>query len=805
MSCAIIKVIDWGGVCMIAEVVVDIKNKAVNKVFDYIVPEELSHLIQPGVRVLVPFGPRTIMGFVISLKESTNLQKLRPIKELIDVVPVLNNELRELGISLSEETGSTMIQCFEAMIPNAMRVKYKKKLVCLNESLPSSLASLFQHSSMIDYEQIPTNLLKEVKQAIERKEVELVYEVKDKLGKKMIKYVALVNSNVDLTPFKRATKQKQVIEYLMKQSKPILKSTLMEELQLTHSIVKTLVDKKVIEEIEVEAYRDPYADVVHSQSKALQLNEEQQVAVTTVAHACQENAHDIFLLHGITGSGKTEVYLQMIENVLAEGKQAIMLVPEIALTPQIAGRFKSRFQNKVAVLHSALSMGEKYDEWRKILKQEVQIVVGARSAIFAPFKEVGIIIIDEEHEATYKQEEAPRYHAIEVAKQRAITHRCPVVLGSATPSLESFARAQKGVYRLLTLSKRAVSTATLPTVKLIDMREQTAVSNQMILSDELQESIANRLERQEQVVLLLNRRGYSNFMQCRECGEVVNCPNCDVSLTYHKPNQKLKCHYCGFESFILKRCPSCQSEELRFFGLGTQKVEEYLQSQFPSARIMRMDVDTTSRKGSHQELIAAFERKEADILIGTQMVGKGLDFPDVTLVGVLAADLMLHLSDFKAAERTFQLLTQVAGRAGRHELEGEVLIQTYSPEHYVMKCVVEQNYYKFYAEEMKMRRRFGYPPYYYLASVMMSSEDYNDLIRACDKVNQYLRNQLGHSCLIIGPTMPYVGRINQRFRMYFMIKYKQEPRLRAILAQLLSYFQEGAVSLSLDYYPNQFN
>lgn len=805
MSCAIIKVIDWGGVCMIAEVVVDIKNKAVNKVFDYIVPEELSHLIQPGVRVLVPFGPRTIMGFVISLKESTNLQKLRPIKELIDVVPVLNNELRELGISLSEETGSTMIQCFEAMIPNAMRAKYKKKLVCLNESLPSSLASLFQHSSMIDYEQIPTNLLKEVKQAIERKEVELVYEVKDKLGKKMIKYVALVNSNVDLTPFKRATKQKQVIEYLMKQSKPILKSTLMEELQLTHSIVKTLVDKKVIEEIEVEAYRDPYADVVHSQSKALQLNEEQQVAVTTVAHACQENAHDIFLLHGITGSGKTEVYLQMIENVLAEGKQAIMLVPEIALTPQIAGRFKSRFQNKVAVLHSALSMGEKYDEWRKILKQEVQIVVGARSAIFAPFKEVGIIIIDEEHEATYKQEEAPRYHAIEVAKQRAITHRCPVVLGSATPSLESFARAQKGVYRLLTLSKRAVSTATLPTVKLIDMREQTAVSDQMILSDELQESIANRLERQEQVVLLLNRRGYSNFMQCRECGEVVNCPNCDVSLTYHKPNQKLKCHYCGFESFILKRCPSCQSEELRFFGLGTQKVEEYLQSQFPSARIMRMDVDTTSRKGSHQELIAAFERKEADILIGTQMVGKGLDFPDVTLVGVLAADLMLHLSDFKAAERTFQLLTQVAGRAGRHELEGEVLIQTYSPEHYVMKCVVEQNYYKFYAEEMKMRRRFGYPPYYYLASVMMSSEDYNDLIRACDKVNQYLRNQLGHSCLIIGPTMPYVGRINQRFRMYFMIKYKQEPRLRAILAQLLSYFQEGAVSLSLDYYPNQFN
>ena len=790
---------------MIAEVVVDIKNKAVNKVFDYIVPEELSHLIQPGVRVLVPFGPRTIMGFVISLKESTNLQKLRPLKELIDVVPVLNDELRELGMSLSEETGSTMIQCFEAMIPNAMRAKYKKRLVRLNENLPSALNTLFLHSTSIDYEQIPSSLLKEVKQAIERKEVELVYEVKDKLGKKLIKYLALVDPNIDLTPFKRAMKQKQVIEYLMKASKPILKSTLMEELQVTHAMIKTLVDKKVIQEIEVEAYRDPYADTVHSQTKALHLNQEQQVAVTTVAHACQAKAHDVFLLHGITGSGKTEVYLQMIENVLAQGKQAIMLVPEIALTPQIASRFKSRFQNKVAVLHSALSMGEKYDEWRKILKQEVQIVVGARSAIFAPFKDIGIIIIDEEHEATYKQEEAPRYHAIEVAKRRAITHRCPVVLGSATPSLESFARAQKGVYRLLTLSKRAVATAKLPTVKLIDMREHSAVSDQMILSNELKEAIAERLKRQEQVVLLLNRRGYSNFMQCRECGEVVNCPNCDVSLTYHKPNQKLKCHYCGFEHFILKRCPSCQSEELRFFGLGTQKVEEYLQSEFEEARIMRMDVDTTSKKGSHQELIAAFERKEADILIGTQMVGKGLDFPDVTLVGVLAADLMLHLSDFKAAERTFQLLTQVAGRAGRHELEGEVFIQTYSPDHYVMQCVVEQNYYKFYAEEMKMRRRFGYPPYYYLASVRLSSEDYNELILACDKVNQYLRNHLGHSCLITGPTMPYVGRINQRFRMYFMIKYKQEPRLRAILGQLLSYFQESAVSLSLDYYPNQFN
>ena len=569
-------------------------------------------------------------------------------------------------------------------------------------------------------------------------------------------------------------------------------------------MLKTLIDKGVVKEIEVEAYRDPYADHVYPQSQALPLNQEQAVAVKSVLSAVESKSHDVFLLHGITGSGKTEVYLQVIESVINRGQQAIMLVPEIALTPQIAGRFKSRFQNRVAVLHSALSMGEKYDEWRKVLKQEVQIVVGARSAIFAPFKDIGVIIIDEEHEATYKQEEAPRYHAIEVAKWRATVHRCPVVLGSATPSLESFARAQKGVYRLLTLSQRAVSLATLPTVKLVDMR-QSAKGDQLILSEALRQAIATRLERKEQVVLLLNRRGYSSFLQCRECGEVVNCPNCDVSLTYHKSNQKLKCHYCGFETFLLKHCPACQSDELRFFGLGTQKVEEYLQEEFPTAKMMRMDVDTTSKKGSHQELIEAFERKEADILIGTQMVGKGLDFKDVTLVGVLAADLMLHLADFRAAERTFQLLTQVAGRAGRHELEGEVLIQTYSPDHYVMQCVVQQNYQAFYVEEMKMRRRFGYPPYYYLASVMLNSEDYNELIKACDQVNQYLRNQLGHSCVIIGPTMPYVGRINQRFRMYFMIKYKQEPRLRGVLVQLLTYFQEGTVNLSLDFFPYQFS
>ncbi|MGL4335532.1 MAG: primosomal protein N' [Turicibacter sp.] len=793
---------------LVAEIVVDIKNKAVDKVFDYLIPQDLEAIIQCGSRVLVPFGPRVISGFVLKIKSDSEHKKLRAIHSVLDLVPVLNDELRELGVDLAKETGSTMIQCFEAMIPNAMRSKYKKKLVLLSSTPHQALAMIFESGPQIDFDSIGINELAIIKKAIELKEVEVIYEVKDKLGKKMVKYVMLdekFNERIQDINLNRAPKQLNIIDFLKLQINPIEKQVLFQETGGNQSILKPLVDKKLVKEFELESYRDPFKDIEVKKSTAFALNEQQTIAVDHVLSSYRLQEDKVFLLHGITGSGKTEVYLQIIQEVIKEGKQAIMLVPEIALTPQIASRFKSRFQNAVAVLHSGLSMGEKYDEWRKILKGEVSIVVGARSAIFAPFKDIGVIIVDEEHEGTYKQEESPRYHAIEVAKRRAKNHGCPIVLGSATPSLESFARAQKGVYELLTLSKRAVSSATLPRVELIDMKEAASEADSMILSQRLALAIDDRLNKKEQVVLLLNRRGYSNFLQCRECGDVVTCPNCDVSLTYHKPNHQLKCHYCGFEIPVISKCPSCQSDTLRFFGLGTQKVEEYLQERFPSARVMRMDVDTTSKKGAHQQLISAFERKEADILLGTQMVGKGLDFPEVTLVGVLAADQALHISDFRAAERTFQLLTQVAGRAGRHHKLGEVLIQTFSPNHYALQCVIAHDYFQFYAKEMQMRRQFGYPPFYYLCSVSLSSEDYDALILACDKVNQYLRQNLGGRCVVIGPTMPFVGRVNQRFRMYFMIKYKIEPCLREYLTQLVGYFQEGRVSLVVDYYPNHMN
>ena len=790
-----------GGDSMIAEVVVDVKSKTVDKVFDYAVPSLLRSVIQPGMRVVVPFGPRVLSGFVMSLKPTSKQSKLREIVELLDLVPVLNDELRELGIALSKETGATMIQCFEAMIPNAMRSTYQKKVRVLAPLQDERLVQLFKDKRELSYKAIDPQYYALIKAGIENKTLDLVVEVKEKLGKKSVTKLSFVKT-ADLS---RAPKQQRVLEFFMNEAGSFEKSYILSHLNVTSAVVKSMVEKGVLREFSEEVYRDPFKRQDISVSYPHVLNKEQSTVVSHVVNQMKSGEVRTNLLHGITGSGKTEVYLQIIDAVLKENKQAIMLVPEIALTPQIAGRFVSRFQDAVAILHSGLSMGEKYDEWRKILRGEVQIVVGARSAIFAPFKDLGVIIVDEEHESTYKQEDSPRYHAIEVAKRRASTHHCPVLLGSATPNVESYARALKGVYDHLVLNHRAVSNAKLPKIELIDMKKAVSLDDNLILSEPLAQAILARLERKEQIVLLLNRRGYSNFLQCRECGDVVTCQHCDVSLTYHKSNQRLKCHYCGYEQQVTQICPTCQQRSLRFFGQGTQKVEEYLQELYPSARIMRMDVDTTSKKGAHQQLITAFENEEADILLGTQMVGKGLDFPKVTLVGVLSADASLYLSDFKGSERTFQLLTQVAGRAGRHELEGEVLIQSLNPTHYALQCVKEHDYIRFFNEEMKIRRQFKYPPYFYLCQIGLSSESYEALLKQSDEMLYQLRHQLGPRVTIIGPTMPFVGRVNNRFRMYFIIKYKIEPQLHQIVGELVNRLYTKEVQTFVDYYPLYLN
>lgn len=537
------------------------------------------------------------------------------------------------------------------------------------------------------------------------------------------------------------------------------------------------------------------------------MNAEQQVAVETILQSVQEQQSQTYLLEGITGSGKTEVYLQVIAEVLNQGKTAIMLVPEISLTPQMVQRFKSRFGEHVAVMHSGLSQGEKYDEWRKIERGEAEVVVGARSAIFAPIENIGVIIIDEEHEASYKQEETPRYHARDLAIWRSEYHHCPVVLGSATPSLESRARAQKNVYQRLRLTQRANQAATLPTIDVVDMRQEVENGNVSSFSMSLQEKLQERLEKNEQSVLLLNRRGYSSFVMCRDCGYVLPCPNCDISLTLHMDSKTMKCHYCGHEERIPYRCPNCGQDKIRYYGTGTQKVEEELQTLLPDSRILRMDVDTTRRKGAHEKILRTFGEGQADILLGTQMIAKGLDFPNVTLVGVLNADTALNLPDFRSSERTFQLLTQVSGRAGRAEKPGEVIIQSFNPEHYAIQLAKAQDYEDFYTKEMYIRHRGDYPPYYFTVQITASHPEENEAAKQMFQIARKLKQGLSPQAILLGPTPNAIMRVNNRYFYQVIIKYKQEPMLQPLLKEILTDTQRATargLKLSIDAEPMNF-
>jgi len=566
-----------------------------------------------------------------------------------------------------------------------------------------------------------------------------------------------------------------------------LPQKIFEETGASSAVLQSVIEKGAAHFIQEEVYRDPFTRGV-SRTQSLQLTDEQHVALNAIVGSMEEQTAKTFLLHGVTGSGKTEIYLQAIQKVLDEGKEAIMLVPEISLTPQMTERFRSRFGEMVAVMHSGLSVGEKYDEWRKIQQGKVSVVVGARSAIFAPFTNIGLIILDEEHESTYKQEDSPRYHARDVAIWRSEFYKCPVILGSATPALESFARAKKGVYSLLSLKQRALHQP-LPTVFIADMREELQKGNRSMFSEQLIDAIRVRLEKKEQMVMFLNRRGYSSFVLCRDCGTVVQCPNCDISLTYHRTTEKLKCHYCGYEERVPQICPQCQSEHIRYFGTGTQKVEEEIYKLFPEARVLRMDVDTTKQKGAHEEILQAFGEGQADILLGTQMIAKGLDFPNITLVGVLSADTSLHLPDYRAAERTFQLLTQVSGRAGRHEKHGEVIIQSYTPEHYAIELAKIQDYEPFYEREMFLRRRSGYPPYYFVALVQISHEDVMMAAEYAGRAADWLRENLSNQVAIIGPTTASISRLQNRYRYQCLIKYKIEPNLIPVLQRLLAMYR----------------
>ncbi|MBC1446277.1 primosomal protein N' [Listeria welshimeri] len=790
----------------IAKVIVDVPAMQVDRPFDYFIPEDLEELIRPGMRVSVPFGNRKIQGFVTSLDETEENPKLKGIDEVMDLAPVLNEELMELGDWLAEDTLSFRVSAYQAMLPAALRAKYEKYFLRLDDE-NEELEQLFEGYETLDWKVAEARgLLKQIGKWVREGSVEVVYQVKNKITNKKVRVVSCLKSPYQLTEIiedmpKNAKAQSRVLAFFQAfEGSEILVSELKKQAVTTDTTIKKLADLNILSIQEKIISRDPYQNHQFEKSESLQLLPDQQTACWKITAATEQ---ETFLIHGVTGSGKTEIYLQTIEAKLKEGKEAIVLVPEISLTPQMVERFKSRFGSEVAVLHSALSSGEKYDEWRKIERKEARVVVGARSAVFAPLENLGIIIIDEEHEASYKQEDNPRYHARDVAIWRANKYQCPVVLGSATPSLESFARAKKGVYTLIELPSR-VNDRAMPEVSVVDMREELRKENRTEFSTELLEKIKDRIAKKEQTVLMLNRRGYSSFVMCRDCGYVVECPNCDISLTYHQSSNQMKCHYCGHEERVPQKCPSCEGEHIRYFGTGTQKVEESLTKLIPEARVIRMDVDTTRTKGAHEKLLKSFRNHEADILLGTQMIAKGLDFPDITLVGVLNADTMLHLPDFRASERTFQLLTQVSGRAGRHERTGEVVVQSYNPEHYSIEFAKKHDFIGFYNHEMQLRKMGSYPPFYYLTMINVSDENEMKAIRTIQEMAQFLRGKLGPDAVVLGPVPSTITRIKNKYRYQCIIKYKIEPDLKKELKTLITHYQKDqqkGLTITIDVQP----
>ncbi|UXR77578.1 MULTISPECIES: primosomal protein N' [unclassified Staphylococcus] len=783
---------------MIAQVIVDVAAKSVDRTFDYLIPDDLKDVVQSGVRVLVPFGPRKIQGYVMRIvpdeQSDIELHRLKPIFEVKDIQPELTEELVKLSEWYSHYFVSKRISILEAMLPSAIKAKYTKAFSVKHpEQLPEYLRLRFNQDGLYPYkaaqnqEDVAT-LLALMKQGIVE-EVTLLSQHTTRKKQRAVRVIDPEMGDSLLMDLEKKQKQYELLAFLLdEQHRPVLLREL-KDMNFSTSAINTLERNGIIEKYDIVVARDPYEGRIFEQEDKRQLTDEQQVAYDQINSAAMAQEAETFLLHGVTGSGKTEVYLQIIDQVLERQQEAMMLVPEIALTPQMVQRFKSRFGDEVAVLHSGLSHGERYDEWQKIRDGRARVSVGARSSVFAPFKNLGVIIIDEEHEATYKQEDYPRYHAREIAEWRSRYHHCPLVLGSATPSLESYARATRNVYTLLSMPTR-VNNQQLPEVKIRDMRDELANGNRSIFSEDLATAIEERLQKQEQVVLFLNRRGYASFMLCRDCGHVPQCPNCDISMTYHKTTHELKCHYCGHHEPAPFQCPSCGSEHIQQMGTGTQRVEELIHERFPSARIIRMDVDTTSKKGSHEKLLKAFGDGKGDILLGTQMIAKGLDFPNITLVGVLNADTMLNLPDFRSSERTYQLLTQVAGRAGRHEKTGEVIIQTYNPDHYAIQDVQANDYLAFYKKEMQFRQLAKYPPYFFLINFTVTHEKMKVALQAATHVHQTLLQHVTEKSFILGPAPAALSRINNEYRFQILLKYKHEPGLIDALRYLDDYYHE---------------
>lgn len=801
---------------MFVKVIVDIPAAQVNRPFDYQVPEAYQDSLQLGMRVQVPFGNRQLLGFVVGIHHTSDFKgSLKPITAVLDYESFINEELLDLSEHLAQTLHAFRINVLQAMLPAMLKVKYQNIFLIHQPQALSDyeLPSDWLNQSQLDKDQVEAQLSrKQIKQLLDQGVLELVYQVQDQTTTKTQTMIELampaesIQQVIQELPA-RSQKVAQLLTYLLASGQPQWEQqALLAASQVSASSLKTALKHGYIKSQKVSVYRDPLAHLEVEQSHSRTLTEAQEEVYEQVAQALEAHQDQTFLLEGVTGSGKTEVYLQLMAKASQMGRGAILLVPEIALTPQMVRQVKSRFQTGVAVLHSGLTNSQKYDEWRRIIRGQATIVVGARSSIFAPIRDLGLVIIDEEHETTYKQSDTPRYHAREVAIWRCHYHQAPLLLGSATPSLESRSRAQVGRYQHLRLPER-VNGRPLPPVTLVDMTKEMAQQTTDELSSVLKDKIADRLAKGQQIVLLLNRRGYASYMLCRECGQVIQCPRCDISLTYHKHEHRLKCHYCDYQSPVPDRCPNCHSDYLRTFGLGTQKIEELLNQHFPEARVIRMDMDTTRKKGQHEALLDRFRRHEADILLGTQMIAKGLDFETVTLVGVINADTALNLPDFRAGEKTFQLLTQVAGRTGRGRFEGEVLIQTYNPDHYVMQLAQQHDYESFFYYEMKRRHLGHYPPYFYTTLITISSKYQAKAQAMSHQVKQALLAS-GAAIEILGPSQGAIARINERYYFQLLLKYKDGQVIKESLGAILDQSQLEAkqgIYITIDHEPLFFN
>lgn len=725
---------------MYVSVLTQIGAKAVDQTFFYHVPKLLENNIKIGVRVRIPFGNMILDGFVLGISDNSSYDnsKIKDIINVIDDEPVLNKEMLLLGKYMSDNLLASLSSCYQVMLPKALKA-----------------------------------------------------EVKSNIKIKYDRYLHRIKSIEEIDRYIDNCKYESQINLLCKLKEGDILITKMS------SSINTIIKYGFASIIYEECKRYKYDGI--SNYKRVNLTDKQRLVSDTIISSFGKS--DTFLLYGVTGSGKTEVYMDVIEKAINNGKSAIMLVPEIGLTPQIVGKFISRFGNVISVLHSKLSDSERYDEYRKITNGESKIVIGTRSAIFVPFTNIGVIIIDEEHTLSYKQDNNPRYSAINVAEWRSKYHNCPLVFGSATPSLESFAKAGNHVYKLLTLTERAGGSV-LPNVNIVDMKKEVKKGN-FILSDMLKNKIGEVLDRGEQAIILLNRRGYSSTISCKECGYVYKCPNCDITYTYHKSSNNLKCHYCGYSMVLPNKCSICGSDNLKDYGLGTEKLEETLNSLY-KARIVRMDVDTTSKKGQHQKIIDDFGEHKYDILIGTQMIAKGLDFPLVTLVGVVSIDSSLTSPDYRASENTFQLLSQVSGRAGRSENKGEVIVQTFNPDHYAITLAKNHDYIDFYKEEMKVRKMLKYSPYYYMVLVSITSKDYELGFKEANKIGSYIRNNISSDSIVLGPTMANMFKVNNIYHYQIIIKYRKDDSLMKVLKFIIDMqVKNNKIDVSIDFNPSR--